>query len=117
MNEPWRGRRLRLWLLTVVAIAYAAAIRILFTLTGSSLLDGIVGMLLGLFVSAQPAANMLTLLFYDRAARRQTLSTGAGTLWLVLNIVVLLVGATLVALGATLLAQQAFHNGPAPGME
>ncbi|MBS1914032.1 MAG: hypothetical protein JST22_18740 [Bacteroidetes bacterium] len=115
MNEPWRGRRLRLWLLAAAAIAYAASARVLLTPTSSGLLDGIAGMLLGLFVSAQPAANMLTLLFYDRTARRQTLSTRAGTLWMVVNIVVLILGAAVVAIGAALLARQAFDKGSAPG--
>ena len=81
-----------LWALVLLAIAYGSLLYSLRTLTGTNTLDGIIGVLLGLYICSHPAANMLDLLFFERATRRPASSRRSGISWLALNILVLLVG-------------------------
>ena len=56
-------------------------------LTGSNRLDGTFGILLGLFIGSQPAANMLDILLFMTADIRESLlSTNLGRFWLFLNL-------------------------------
>ena len=59
-----------LWLQTLVALAYLIPICTLDTLTGSTVVDGSIGVLLGLYLAAQPACNTIDILFANRSARR-----------------------------------------------
>jgi hypothetical protein len=59
-----------LWGLILVAIAYSGSLRHLPTLTGIAILDGSVGVALGLYICSHPAANAVTMLFFERDTLR-----------------------------------------------
>jgi hypothetical protein len=88
-----------LWLQILIALAYLIPIRSLDTLTGNSVLDGSIGVMLGLYLAAQPARNTIDLLFANRFALRTVWSTWLGRGWLALNGAVLLLGWAVIWLG------------------
>ena len=71
------------------------------TLTGVGDLDGIVGILLGLYICSRPDANFLDLLFLGRGALRQVSTGWAGISWLALNVLALVTGWFVMSVGAT----------------
>jgi hypothetical protein len=81
-----------LWTLILVAILYVALLRFLPSLSGRAVWDGGIGVALGLFICAHPAANAINLLFFERAALQRVSSDGPLMRWLALNLLVLLVG-------------------------
>lgn len=98
-GEGGRKRNTRvLWGLIFLAIAYSGLLRFLHTLTGFPFLDGIIGVVLGLFICAHPAANAVNLLFFERDSLRQT-SEWSMVRWLALNLLVLLAGWMVVFVG------------------
>jgi hypothetical protein len=80
-----------LWILILAAIVCGTIVQFLPKLTGHSLFDRFIGMVLGLYICALPAANAVNLLFYDRQALRQMLEWSL-IRWLALNLLVLLTG-------------------------
>jgi type II secretory pathway component PulL len=70
-------------------------------------MDGIIGVLLGLYICSHPAANMLDALFFERRFQRPDSSRWSGISWLALNILVLLVGWLVITIGATQLTARA----------
>jgi hypothetical protein len=82
------------WLLLcmlLLAATYTGWFAYFGTLSGSNRLDGTLGILLGLYICSHPAANMLEiLLFMKPYARESLVSTGAGRLWLFLNLLTVL---------------------------
>jgi hypothetical protein len=108
MEQHRRGRNiLTLWGLVLLAIAYSSLLYYRRTLTGTNTLDGIVGVLLGLYICSHPAANALDVLFFRRAARRQVSSGWSGVWWLALNMLVLLIGWIVIIIGTTRLTGSA----------
>jgi hypothetical protein len=89
-------------LLLVVAVIYTVVPQTR-TLTGNSRIDGQLGVVLGLFICAQPAANGVDVLFFDREALRRLSSGWLGIGWLLLNLFVLLCGWFVIVLGASFL--------------
>ena len=73
------------------------------TVTGMPRLDGVIGVLLGLFVCSRPAANMMDLLFSRRGQTSEWFTLG----WLVLNALVLFIGWLVITIGATRLIGRA----------
>jgi uncharacterized damage-inducible protein DinB len=100
-----------MWLSMLLAIAYGGLLVYLGTLTGINALDGIIGVLLGLYICAHPAAHMLNLLYLPRGARQQLLSSESGMWWLAINILVLLVGFVTIMIGANRFVQPAIDGG------
>jgi hypothetical protein len=88
-----------LWRLIAAAILYALALRFLSPLIGRPVLEGVLGVVLGLFICAHPAANAVNMLFFERYALRQIGSEWSLVRWLALNLIVLLAGLVVVFLG------------------
>jgi hypothetical protein len=80
-----------LWVLILFAIAYGCLVRYLHTLTGSAMLDGSIGLSLGLYICSHPAANAIDILFCERDTLHD-LSEESVIRWLALNVLVLLAG-------------------------
>jgi hypothetical protein len=107
-NVPWAEASQRrrqwntrvLWALIGVAIVYIGALRILHTLTGVTELDGGVGVALGLYICAHPAANAVNVLFFERDLLNR-ISEWSVMRWLALNLLVLLVGWMVIYVGIT----------------
>src|SRR5690348_4369942 len=95
----------RMWTSVLLAIAYDGAFLYLSTLTGSTTLDGILGVLLGLYIGSHPAAHLLDLLYLPHSTRRELLSDEQGMLWLAVNVGVLLVGIITIVIGANRFVQ------------
>jgi hypothetical protein len=100
-----RGRNYET-LIGVVALAvvYGSWMYTQRTITGTPLLDGIIGVLLGLFICSRPAANMLDLLFTRRGQSAASERSLMG--WLILNGVVLFIGWFVITIGATRLIER-----------
>jgi hypothetical protein len=74
------------------------------TLTGSPFLDGIISIMLGLYICSHPAASAVDLLFFPRHPFRQLTSSWTGLGWAALNGLALLLGWWMIALGTARLA-------------
>jgi hypothetical protein len=85
-----------LWILILVAVLYLVLLSALPTLTSRPMLDGAIGVALGLYICAHPAANAINLLFFERDIARDALRSVRSDWplirWLALNLFVLLVG-------------------------
>ena len=81
-------------------MAYIGLLRYLHTLTGVPLLDGSIGIALGLYICSHPAANAVNMLFFERDALRQ-ISEWSIVRWLGLNLLTLLAGWLVVFVGIT----------------
>jgi hypothetical protein len=101
MGQRQHTRNTRvLWGLVLLAIAYTGLLRYLHTLTGVPMLDGSIGIALGLYICSHPAANAVNMLFFERDALRQ-ISEWSIVRWLALNLLTLLAGWLVVFVGLT----------------
>jgi hypothetical protein len=104
--EQERGRNYKvLGMVVVLALLYVVWVRTQRTITGIPRLDGIVGVLLGLFICSRPAANMLDLLFAARRSRSSS-SEWSALGWLALNLLALFIGWIVITIGATRLIER-----------
>jgi hypothetical protein len=102
MPQPQRKRNFRLLgMLILLAVVYGGIINTGHSLTGTNRVDGIIGALLGLYISSQGAANILDMLLYGGAGGVQGLSRRALLSWLGLNILILFVGWIVIVIGTT----------------
>jgi len=90
-QRPFRGSAALAGLL-LLGLAYVAWLYYLRTLTGSDVADGVIGVLLGLYIASHPAANAIDLLFFRRHAAREIVAGTRGAIWLALNALALAVG-------------------------
>jgi hypothetical protein len=103
MEQP-RGRNYKtLAVVVILAMVYGGWMITQRTITDLPRLDGIIGVLLGLFICSRPAANMLDLLFTRRGHAASAEWSAIG--WLVLNGVVMFVGWLVITIGATRLIE------------
>ncbi len=102
--EQERGRNYRtLGIVILLAVVYGGWLYIQRTITGIPETDGVIGVVLGLFICSRPAANMLDLLF----SRRGRTSEWSLVRWLGLNAVVLFIGWLTITIGTTYLIKRA----------
>ena len=99
-QQVYQPNTARMWALLVPAAAYLGWMFYLPMLTGITLLDGSVGVLLGLYICSHPAANGIDLLFLQRGAFRRAVKDSSGIEWLMLNALVMLVGWMVIVIGA-----------------
>jgi hypothetical protein len=95
------GKIITLLVLIVLGIAYSGFGYFQPTLTGMQVLDGIIGVVLGLYISSHPAAHLVDMLFYRRAIRYQFYSKRSFILWLSLNVLVLFISGIVIFVGTT----------------
>ena len=88
-----------LWGLVVLALGYSYLLTFLPTLTGINLLDGSIGVILGLYICSRPAANAVDMIFFERGTLQRITSKGSGLVWLALNLLVLGLGCFVIVLG------------------
>lgn len=84
----------------MLAMIYYSWLHFLGEITGVPLWDGIIGVLLGLYICSHPSANAIDMLFFRRYDLRQMISGWPGVGWLVLNLLVMLVGWLIIVIGA-----------------
>jgi hypothetical protein len=68
---------------------------------GTNRLDGIIGVLLGLYIVSKPAANLLDILFFDRDIFRQASSKWPIIGWISFNILVIIIGWLVIVIATT----------------
>ena len=96
-----------LWGLILLAVAYISLLRYLHTLTGVNMLDGSIGLALGLYICSHPAANAINMLFFERDRLSQNSSGRSIVQWLALNLLVLLAGWMVIFMGIKRLVDRA----------
>jgi hypothetical protein len=102
MNQHGRGRHVKfLWGLILFGIAYSSLLYSQRTITGTNLLEGIIAVLLGLYLCSHPAALMIEMFFFGVRGRRLFPSRRSLFLWLGLNLLALLVGWLSIFIGTT----------------
>ena len=102
MDQQRLGRKvIALSGLIVLGIAYSGFLYFHPTLTGVRDLDGIIGVVLGLYISSHPAAHLVEMLFYRRAIRYPFSSKRSVVLWISLNVLVLFVSGIVIFVGTT----------------
>lgn len=100
-KEQAERRFTRLWLVGLVGIAYGLVFAFRPALLGQPLVQGSVGILLGLYICSHPAANAVDLLFFGRLGRYVKYTRRSEAFWLALNGAVMLIGLMVVIIGAT----------------
>jgi hypothetical protein len=95
----------RMWVSVLLGIAYSSVFLYMYTLTGSTTLDGIIGVLLGLYIGSHPAARLLDMLYLQSRTRQELLSSESGMSWLAVIILVLLAGIITIVVGANRFVQ------------
>jgi hypothetical protein len=100
-HQRLQSKIITLSVLAVVGIAYSAFLYFQPSLTGKDQWDGIVGVVLGLYISSHPAANLVDMLFYRRGIRYQFSSKRSVVLWLSVNVLVLLISGIVIFVGTT----------------
>jgi hypothetical protein len=102
MDQQRLGRKIiTLSVLIVLGIACSGFLYFRPALTGVRDLDGIIGVVLGLYISSHPAAHLVEMLFYRRAMRYQFSSRRSVVLWISLNVLVLFVSGIVIFVGTT----------------
>jgi hypothetical protein len=91
-----------LWVLLAVALAFNLLVYFRPELTGNDQVNGLGGVLLGLFIAAFPAANFLDMLLSELGARHWRGIKQADLPWVALNLLVLLAGLVVEVLGTKL---------------
>jgi hypothetical protein len=99
-NGPGRNAS-SLVALLVVACCYGALIALLPQLTGIALLDGTLGVALGLYICSHPASAAVDLVYLDRLVLQRLASEWSDLGWLALNLLVLVAGCLVTIVGAT----------------
>ena len=90
-----------LCVLALTGIAYSLLLHFQETLTGKDTLDGIIGVVFGLYMSSHPAAFIVDLLFFRHSNARGFFSERSLVLWLFFNLLVLLLGGFVIFIGTT----------------
>jgi hypothetical protein len=102
MDQQQPGRHIiTLSILVVLGVAYSGLFYSERALTGINHLDGIIGVVFGLYICSHPAANLVDMLFYRRGIRHPFSSKRSIVLWLLLNMLVLLIGGMVIFIGTT----------------
>jgi len=102
MDQQRLGRKIiTLSVLIVLGIAYSSLLYFRGTLTGMDHVDGIIGVVLGLYICSHPAAHLVDMLFYRRAIRYRFSSKRSVVLWLSLNVFVLVISGIVIFVGTT----------------
>ena len=89
----------RLGVVSGLGLLYASVFFWRPALLGRPLLAGSIGVLLGLYICSNPAANAIDRLFFGRGRRAR--SSQEEAIWLAANCAVLLVGLLVIIIGAT----------------
>jgi hypothetical protein len=85
----------------MLAVAYGALLNLQPELTGHPLVDGTLGLALGLYICSHPAAAAIDLIFMDRVTMQGLASDWSDLGWLALNLVVMIAGCIVTIVGAT----------------
>ncbi len=106
-----RRRMIMMLSVSALGLAYSGLLFWLQTLTGTNKGDGIIGVMLGLFISAHPAAGFLDMFFFEKEARYRFSLKWSALWWLLLDLLVLLIGWYVISLGLIRLLGKGGYGG------
>lgn len=98
-QDRYRRKTKLLWSLIVIAAVYSLWFNRRQRITGNSMIDGTLSVVLGLYICSRPAGNAIDLLFFDRTSFHRIASEWSSIKWLALNILTLLLGWIVIYLG------------------
>ncbi len=101
MYQPRKRNHRLLWALIAVGVLYDALIFVRHRLIENPALDGAFGVLLGLYICSRGATNLLDMIMYGRLLQLPWTSRRAEAGWVALNVLILMVGWGVIAIGAT----------------
>jgi hypothetical protein len=108
MDQLRSGRHIRkLWVLSLTGAAFIGLFHYRQALTGMHKVDGVICVMLGLYLCTHPAAYALDMLFFERNAGQRFSSARSAVLWAALNMLVLLTGWFIIFIGTTRLVDRA----------
>jgi hypothetical protein len=96
---------------SALGLAYIGLLYYFRTLTGTPKGDGIIGVILGLFIAAHPAAGFLDMFFFEKESRYRFSLRWSALWWLVLYLLVLQIGWYVIFIGLTLLLGKGGYAG------
>ncbi len=99
-QRRYRRKMITMLVMILLAILYIVLLFVLHTLTGEKLLDGGIGVILGLYICSHPAANAIDLMFMERGSLQRIAAEWSGIQWLTLNMVTMLTGWVVIVIGA-----------------
>ena len=98
MNQHWKKCNSKMWMVALPGIVYSGLVYYQGALTGMNIVDGIIGVVLGLYISSHPSTNVVGMLFWGRSVQPQFLSIRSAILWLAGNICDPIINFTIVPL-------------------
>ena len=102
MDRHPRGRNIKkLWALILLGAAYSSFLYYQHTLIGANNVEGIIGVLFGLYICSHPAAHVVDMLFFWRGGQRPFSSTRSAVMWVALNALAFLIGWAVIFVGTT----------------
>jgi hypothetical protein len=93
----------RVWSIVIAAV-YGALLYLWHGILGDAVLDGAIGIVLGLYTCSHPASYFLNLLFFERGSVPDDPRVPTGWSWAGFNVVVMIVGWLVVVVGAMQMA-------------
>jgi hypothetical protein len=90
-----------MWGLILLAIIVWGLFRFLPTLSGSNEIDGLFGVMLGLYICSKPATHIVDLMIFGRNLRHWISMVQSDIGWVLLNILVIFCGLSLIVIGTT----------------
>lgn len=106
-----RRRLIMMLSASALGLAYSGLLFYFQTLTGTARGDGIIGVMLGLFIAAHPAAGFLDMFFFEKEARYRFSLRWSNLWWLVLDLLVLLLAWHVIFIGLTRLLGKGGYGG------
>ena len=94
-NFAWLGG------LVLIAGLYGGLIAFLHTITGQNKIDGIIGVLLGLYTFSNPTANLLDMILYGRYEPYRGWTRQQNLRWVAANVLVMVVAYFIFVIGTT----------------
>ncbi len=88
-----------MWGLILVAVIVSGLFRFLPTLTGNDEIDGLFGVLLGLYICSKPATHVVDMLIFGRDIRHWISMVQSDIGWAMLNLLVIFCGLSTVVTG------------------
>jgi hypothetical protein len=102
MSPPKRSRNYpTLFVMIGIALVFGVLFVLRQPLTLSNKMDGLLAVVLGLYICSHPAANFLDMLLYRRSSLYQPGSPRSEMLWLAFNLLVLFIGWLVIFMGTT----------------
>ncbi len=96
-----KPRPVLLGAMVVVSAVYITVVGSLGGALGIPKIEGVVGVVLGLYICSLPAANLVDMLFYSRVFGPPFASRRKIAAWVALNSLTLIAGLVVIVLGAT----------------